>query len=130
MRGDVYAAAEHVVLRLHHVALMNPDAQYKVFDSPNCFLDADRAAHGVIRAGETQQQAVAHFLEPLAAKLLHERLDDLLLRGEQLERCDLVALRELGEPDDVGEDNDGQAARMLWCIHGNCQLTVAAWPSA
>ena len=57
-------------------------------------------------------------------------LDDLLLRGKQLDRLDLIARGQLGEADNVGKNNGGQAARMLWRVHGNCPQTVTAWPSA
>ena len=79
---DVDAVAIDVIAVDDDIADIDPDAEHEALvgqcsSASHGFLDRDGAAHGVDRAGELDQHAVAGELHQPAAVAGNQRIDDV-----------------------------------------------------
>ena len=74
-RGDVHAVAKHIAILGNDVALMHADAEVEMLLGGGRLLNGHGAMNRLERTGKTQQESVAHLLEPFAAVLGDQRLE-------------------------------------------------------
>ena len=115
---DVDAVAIEVAALDHHVAEIDPDAQY---DLPvlrqagvgrfHGLLQNDRALDRVDGAGELDQHAIAHHLDDAATMPGNRGLEHFPSPAlESGERAGLVQLHEAAVADHIGGQNGGKTA--------------------
>ena len=116
-RGDVHAVAVNLLPAVLDVAQVHAGAEHYLRTrgiarvlGRECFLDFHDGLHGVQRAAELEQEAVAGGLDFAAAMLRHDLADDGALTVEQPGTQRLVAMDQLAVTDDVGEDDRRKAA--------------------
>ena len=115
--GDVDPVAEQVVAVDHDVADMHADAELHRFvgGTPGILcgdrgLHRDRALHGIDRAGEVGDDAVAGGVEDAAPVRRDQLVDDDAARLQPGERADLVARHQPAVAGNVGGEDRGEFA--------------------
>jgi hypothetical protein len=118
-RGDVHAVAEHVAFVEHDIAEIYPDPiddptvdRARAFALRHRGLDADGAAHGVLRGSELRQHAVARGLDDASAAARDRGVDQLPpVRLLTLEHALLILLHEPAVARHV-RDEDGRESTL------------------
>ena len=128
--GDVDPVTEQVLAVDHDIADMYADAKlHRLVCRLLCALRGDRrlhrdrTLHGIDRAGEIGDDAVAGGVEDPAAVRRDQSVDDGAARLQPRERADLVARHQPAVAGNVGGENRGEFAfdrpdRHAWLLPG------------
>ena len=115
--GDVDPIAEQVLAVDHDIADMHANAELHRLGGRllralhrDCRLHRDRALHGIDRAGEVGDDAVAGGVEDAAPVRRDQLVDDGAARLQPGERADLVARHQPAVAGNVGGEDRGEFA--------------------
>src|SRR5439155_5766173 len=125
--GDVDPVTEQVLAINHDIADMDANAELHRLVDGSCrvlrgdrALYRDRALHGIDRAGEVGDDAVAGGVEDPAPMRLDQTIDDDAARLQPGERVDLVARHQPAVAGNVGGKDRGEFP--LYSLDGHAWL--------
>jgi hypothetical protein len=124
--GDVDPVAEQVLAVDHDIADMHANAELHllIFNTADIIgrdrrLNRDRTLHGIDRAGEVGDDAVACSVEDAPAVRRDQSIDDRAARLQPGERANFVARHQTAVAGNVGGEDCGQFA--LYWVGGHAR---------